>query len=398
MLKKSVSIIMIIILLSLPIIVLATSTSELYSQQNEIKDNITSAEGRQDEIEGQISSTKAELNKLNEQIAQKEYEIEQITDELNKLNAEVDSLSKQLAEAEENYNEQYDKLCKRLAAQYRRGNVSYLDVLLSSNTLSEFISNYYIIGKIAELDTDLLDSIEEQKRTISIAKSEMEVKQAEVSEKQAKLKVEELTLINTIANKNKYMSQLNAEDQELQREIDNYNKKLKEIDNELKEIARKAAAANGQVYSGGKLEWPVPVYSRISSYFGYRGSAATGGVGTANHNGYDIAAPHYSEIIAAEAGTVIKVVSGCTHDYPKTFKTRCYCGGGYGNYLMVDHGGLVTLYGHVAKINVGVGDKVYRGQKIAEVGSCGWSTGYHLHFSVIDSNGTYVNPGNYLGK
>ena len=64
MLKKSVGIIMIIILLSLPIIVLATSTSELYSQQNEIKDNITSAEGRQDEIEGQISSTKAELNKL----------------------------------------------------------------------------------------------------------------------------------------------------------------------------------------------------------------------------------------------------------------------------------------------------------------------------------------------
>ena len=396
MLKKSVSIIMIVIMISLQFAVIAATSSDLQQQKNEIKNNINQAEQRQDQIEGQISSTKSELQKLNDEISKKEYEVEQITMELVKLNDEVDKLTKQLAEAEKNYNEQYDKLCKRLAAQYKRGTVSYLDVLLSSSTLSEFISNYYIIGKIAELDTELLDDIEEQKRTISTAKSEMEVKQAAVKDKQSKLKVEELTLSNKIANKSKYISQLSAEEQELEKEIDKYNKQLKQVDQEIAKQA--AASAGGHVYTGGQLEWPVPVYSRISSYFGYRGSAATGGVGTANHNGYDIAAPHYSDIVAAEAGTVIKVVSGCTHDYPKTFKTRCYCGGGYGNYFMIDHGGLVTLYGHVASINVSVGQKVNRGDKVASVGSCGWSTGYHLHFSVINSKGTYVNPGDYLGK
>lgn len=398
MIKKSVSIIMILMLISLPLIALAATSSDLYQEQNKIKNEIKDAEQRQDEIEGEISNTKTELEDLNEEIAKKEYEVEQITAEVNKLTKEVADLTKQLKEAEESYEEQYDKLCKRLAAQYRRGNVSYLDVLLNSSTLSEFISNYYIIGKIAELDTELLENIEEQKRTISIAKNEMEIKKSAVEEKQAKLKLEELTLSNKINNKNKYISQLSAEEQELEKEKEKFNKQLKQIDKELAELANQAGSnSGGHIYTGGQLNWPTSSYSRISSYFGYRGSAATGGVGTANHNGYDIAAAHYTDVLAAEAGTVIKVVSGCTHDYPKTFKTRCYCGGGYGNYLMINHGGLQTLYGHVATINVKVGDNVYRGQKIASVGSAGWSTGYHLHFSVI-KGGTYVDPGPYLGK
>ncbi len=66
--------------------------------------------------------------------------------------------------------------------------------------------------------------------------------------------------------------------------------------------------------------------------------------------------------------------------------------------MMIDHGGgLVTLYGHCSTISVSVGQKVTRGQQIGQVGSCGWSTGYHLHFSVI-LNGKYVHPGPYLGK
>ena len=178
---------------------------------------------------------------------------------------------------------------------------------------------------------------------------------------------------------------------------------MKEVERQWQELAKQAAAnANGHVYTGGRLEWPVPVYSRITSYFGYRGSGATGGVGTANHNGYDIAAPHNSAVLSAEAGVVIKVINACSHDYPKTAKNKCNCGGGYGNYIMINHGGLVTLYGHLAtgSIKVKVGDTVSRGQTIAGVGSCGWSTGYHLHFSVILGNGSgkYVNPGDYLGK
>lgn len=398
MTKKLISIILILILITLPIVTFAATSSELNNQKSEIEQNKKDAEGKIDQIEGQVEQTKTELEQINEEIAKKEYEVEQITEEVNKLNSEVKELTRKLEEAQKDYDKQYDILCERIVAQYKRGSVSYLDVLLNSSSLSDFISNYYILEKIAEYDTKLLEDIEEQKQIIETSKVQVEKKQAEAKDKQAQLKLEEISLSNKRSNKNKYISQLSAEEQALQKEIDAYNEQLKKIDNELKEIARQAAAsANGHVYSGGPLEWPVPASYRISSYFGYRGSAATGGVGTANHNGYDIAAPHYSDIIAAEDGVVIKVITGCTHDYPKTYKTRCYCGGGYGNYLMINHGGLITLYGHMANISVSNGQTVTRGQKIGEVGSCGWSTGYHLHFSVLQGS-TYVNPGNYLGK
>ncbi len=396
MLKRIISIVLILALITLPVISMASSLTE---QKNNLQQNINDAKDKQNEVKEQIKDTRSELDKLNDEITEKEYEVEQITAELNNLNEEISKLSEELKEAEEHYEEQYDLLGKRIAAQHKKGTASYLDVLLNSKSLTDFISRYHIIEKIAELDTKLLNDIEDQQREIQDNKKELEKKQSQVADKQKQLENERVALTNRKMSKDKYMSQLSAEEQQLQREIDNFNKELKAVENQLAEEARKAAAeANGYVYSGGQLEWPVPVYSRISSYFGYRGSAATGGVGTANHNGYDIAAPHNSKIVSAEAGQVMKVIRACSHDYPKTYATKCNCGGGYGNYLMINHGGLVTLYGHCASISVNVGDKVYRGQEIAKVGSCGWSTGNHLHFSVINSKGVYVNPGDYVGK
>ncbi len=395
MLKKIISILIVIILLLVPFVALAATTSELNDQKNQIEQEKEEAEAKKKVLEGQITQNKAELDKLNDEVEEKEYQVNQITAELNKLNSEVASLTSQLEEAEKNYDSQYDKLCKRLAAQYKKGKTTYLDLLLNSSTLTEFVSNYYIIEKIAELDADLLEEIEKQKETIATSKSEMVAKQKQVAEKHKQLEIEQIALVNKKAVKNDHISKLTNEEKALQNDIDKFNSSLKEIENE---IARQAAASmGGEQYTGGKLQWPTPSSYRITSYFGYRGSAATGGVGTANHNGYDIGASHYADIIAAEGGTVSKVISGCIHDYPKTFNTRCYCGGGYGNYLMINHSGLTTLYGHVAKIYVSVGQKVTRGQKIASVGSAGWSTGYHLHFSVITSSG-YVDPGNYLKK
>lgn len=397
MTKKIVVFLTVLILISISIASFGATTGELSNKINDINNSIDEAENRQDEISEEKNEIMKEVEVLNAEIEQKEDEISTLNAELKTLNNEISELQSQLNEQERKYNEQYELFCKRAVAQYKTGKATYLDVLLNSKSLSEFVSKYYLIQKIAELDTKLLNDIEQKKTEIEASKRELDAKQATLTEKQSKLKVEEIALTNKKGNKNKYIAQLNEEDKKLQEQIDQLMEERKEAEREQAEIARQNANnGGGYTYSGGQLLVPCN-YTRVSSGFGYRGASATGGVGSSNHKGIDFAAPKGTSIVSAESGVVIKVVSGCTHNYPKTYSTRCSCGGGFGNYVMVSHGGgLVTLYGHCTSINVSVGQTVTRGQQIATVGSTGYSTGNHLHFGVL-LNGTYVNPSSYLG-
>ena len=350
-------------------------------------------------IKDEQDSIMKELESLNVEIEQKEEEIDNLNKELSTLNSEISTLETQLKEEQKKYDNQYDLLCRRILAQYKAGKTSFLDVILNSSSLSDFVSRYYFVEMVAEFDENLLNNIKTKKTEIENAKSELDKKKASLSEKQAQLKKEEKLLSNNKANKNKYISQLSDEQKEIQKQNDELLQERKQAEREIQEFARQQAAnsAGGHVYTGGKLTWPCPNYTRISSYFGYRGSAATGGVGSSNHKGIDMAAPKGVSILSADTGVVIKVSNTCTHNYAKTAATRCHCGGGFGNYIMVSHGGgLVTLYGHCTSINVSVGDTVSAGQQIGTVGCTGYSTGNHLHFSVL-LNGTYVNPAPYLG-
>lgn len=129
-------------------------------------------------------------------------------------------------------------------------------------------------------------------------------------------------------------------------------------------------------YPTGTFRWPVS--GRITSYFG--GRRSPGGIGSTNHKGIDIAAPKGTPVYAADGGTVT------------------YAGwmGGYGYLVRINHGnGYETYYGHNSSLTVSVGQKVYKGQQIARVGSTGNSTGNHCHFEVR-YNGVAKNPLNYL--
>lgn len=134
--------------------------------------------------------------------------------------------------------------------------------------------------------------------------------------------------------------------------------------------------------------WPAPGVTTITSGVGPRWGTT--------HNGIDIAGSncHGKPGVASRAGTVIAVNTSCTHDYGKN--GSCGCGGGYGNYVFIDHGdGYVTRYGHASKVYVKVGDKVAQGQKILAIGSTGHSTGSHLHFE-IRYNGSIKDPEKYV--
>jgi murein DD-endopeptidase MepM/ murein hydrolase activator NlpD len=121
-----------------------------------------------------------------------------------------------------------------------------------------------------------------------------------------------------------------------------------------------------------------PVQGRISSYFGERADPFTGVPNY--HNGIDIVNAPGTLILAAMAGTVAEV--GFNYNY--------------GNYVILKHAGQYqTLYGHLTRSIVGRGQKVQQGDRIGELGSTGYSTGPHLHFSIFHG-GQPVDPLRFL--
>ena len=128
-----------------------------------------------------------------------------------------------------------------------------------------------------------------------------------------------------------------------------------------------------------------------------RAYSVSSGVGArwgSYHTGLDIPAAHGTPIHASCSGKVIKINTTCTHDYGK--EESCGCGGGYGNYVIIDHGNeFITLYGHLSEVDVEIGDEVKKGNVIGKMGSTGFSTGDHLHIE-IRYQGYILNPAFYL--
>ncbi len=370
----------------------ATSITDWENQKNEAENNKNEKEEELNDVQEEKSQTFKEIEQLSEDISIKQEEIDKLYDEVKELETSIKQVETELEAAEKNEKEQEEALKQRIVAQYKMGTISYWDILLKPSSLLDFVSNLHIFNKIADYDTRLMESLEKTTKEIADKKEELDNKKSKLKTAKANAEKENTKLKTAKAQKNSKIANLSEQEKELQKAIDEYQREMDEADAAISRLA--ASSGNGGNYSGGQLRVPCK-YTRISSYFGNRESPG-GGVGSRNHKGLDLAAPHGTTIIAAEAGTVIKVSNTCKHDYAKTVKTKCSCGGGYGNYMMISHGGgLVTLYAHCSSINVSVGQTVSAGQAIGAVGTTGYSTGNHLHFGVL-LNGSYVNPLPYI--
>ena len=131
--------------------------------------------------------------------------------------------------------------------------------------------------------------------------------------------------------------------------------------------------------------WPCPGHTNLTSSFEeWRGSENHGALDIADGNVYG------AEVVACWYGTVVSTNTTCEHDYGKS--SSCGCGGGYGNYVMIDHGGgKVSIYGHLCEVVASPGDEVAPGELIGYVGSTGYSTGPHLHFEM-QQDGVRYDP------
>lgn len=351
----------------------ATSVEDLTQKQNELQNQKDEATQALEGVKTNISETMEELQELSEKIIQHEAEAEKLELEIDELITDIQEKTINLEASQKNYDEQKALLEKRLIVLYEAGETSYLDVLLHSSSLSDFISNYYMMTEMARYDTELLENIEQATNLIEAEKEALETQKSKLVALQEENDKKIAMVSNMKVLKTNYMNQLTEEEKALQADIEVFNQEMAQIESDLINLAD-----SDTNYAGGEMAWPAPGYYTITSPFGYRVHPILGV--TRFHSGVDIGVPTGGKIVAANDGTVIKT----------TYTSS------YGNMVMIDHGGgIVTLYAHGSKIIATLGQEVKRGDVIMEAGSTGWSTGPHLHFEVR-LDGEYQQPLDYI--
>lgn len=356
------------LILQSPGVSLATGSEdeleEVNQQQQEAMDEMA-------ELEVLVLAQMEEVDRLYSLVDEKQKD-------LDAKQAEVDILIKEITEQRNSIDDRKGNLGERLRSMYKKGSVGMLDVLLKSNSFSEFLSNLSMLQIIYQHDQDTLESLEDQYQVLKgdmadlgKAKAELEVNQKALQAELDNAEYAEAVLEESLAQVRIKVEELEAEKAELEAIIA-----------EEQRQAAEAAAASGYVVAGGSGYYIWPASGPITYGYGYRYDPVIAAVGGSTfHEGIDIGVDYGSPVYASAAGTV----SGATG-----------WSGGYGNLVAINHdNGTTTFYGHNSQILVSSGQYVEQGQLIAYAGSTGNSTGPHVHFEII-IGGSRVDPMEYL--
>lgn len=355
---------------------LKNKQSQLESQQKAISSKLSALKKSKAAAQEQLDLVDELVENLQTQIATVDSQIKAATEEIAEIENEI-ALKDQQIEASK------EKFKQRVKSIYMSGDMTGgLEVILCSNGMQEFISNMVYLEAMAKYDQSLIDELtsdkegyQDKKAVVEQHKKEIDARKAELAEKKNELDAQQ-------KEAEELMKQIKADEAA-------YKAKQAEIDLQMAQaraeldalISKSTSNSQGSTYYGGSFGWPTPGYKRITSPYGNRTYTYQGRKVSSFHKGIDIGAPTGAKIIASNGGKVV---------------TSAYNANGYGNYVIIDHGGgKMTVYGHMSKRGVSVGQSVTKAQQIGLVGSTGRSTGPHLHFE-IRINGTAVNPINYL--
>ena len=372
-----------------------------YAQKDAVDTKLARVQARIAELESRESSLRSEIEGYSAEIRVLERQIGTVEARLEPLQRDLDLHEARLAALNELFRLQTQRLRflrtqfrvalarlnRRLVGLYENGQPGTLEIVLSSSSLTEILDQIDFLELIAEQDKRIARAVEEARDEARVARAKTKgtrtrvaaitrviaARAAQVREVRDRLAVSQSRLSGARGERQSSLDDLTADERAERSELEGL----------LRESARlaakiRAAESSGIVTSTGSglspsaagLIWPVS--APVTSPFGMRWGRM--------HEGLDLGAGFGTPIHAAAAGVVVH--AGWL--------------GGYGNLVVVDHGGgLSTAYGHQSQIAVSYGEHVVQGQVIGYVGSTGHSTGPHLHFEVR-VNGSAVDPLGYL--
>lgn len=353
----------------------AASESDLIKQQELLEQQIKQKEQELSQKQNEQSKALTELRSINKVLGTTEKKLKSTETNLSRTIKELERLESELQNEETNLSGNMDLLSKRINTMYEQGNVHFLEVLLSSTSLTDFLTRWDLMSRLAKMDIELIDQVKEEIKATQDKKNQVLVKKETLMSLQGDQNQQREELKIASSRQNELYKNISDQKEEIEAALEDLERESQKIEEELMKLN-----PNTKYVGSGVYTWPTPGYTRITSPYGMRRHPI---LRTSRmHTGVDIGAPNGATIVSVDHGCVVQV--------------GWY--GGYGRVVMVDHGrGIVTMYAHTSAALVNVGDSVKKGQAIAKVGSTGWSTGPHLHFEVR-INGKHTNPLNYIKK
>ena len=390
-----------------------SNLSEAQQEKKTLENDLQKAKELIDSLKGSKEDIQSEVEKLDKQLNEISGKVKELESRLSKKRQEIADTESALNKAKEQEKKQYRNMKKRIQFMYENGQTSYVEMLLSADSFTDFLNAVEYITQISQYDRKMLKEYQNMQVTIADTQKTLETDYASLQSLQAKVQEEkqavaalesakkgelndvadDLTNAQTVAKayeaeiqaQNEVIAQIQAaqkraaEQQAAQQQAQaaEENQGATNAAGENQNTAQNTTpSGNGQ--STGSMMWPCPSSKRVTSDYGPRTSPTNGA--SSNHKGIDIGAAYGADIVAADGGTVL---------------VATYSSSG-GNYVIIDHGGgLCTVYMHASSLTVSAGQTVSKGQVIAKVGSTGISTGNHLHFGVT-LNGVYVSPWGYV--
>lgn len=400
-----------------PLAVSAQSLEEIQAQQEQLQAENQQLQTLLDSLREDQAQKQAYLETLQEQISLVQEQILTTRENIQDLNESIGQLTLKLEASQAEVQDTIDLFKQRLVALYTAGNVSTLEILLDSKSLSDFTTRMELIDTMALRDQEIIGKLEDYMAKTQADREQLEAQKQEVASLQVTLEGKEKELAALYEENQAALgdiqgqvyateNQLQVNEEELaesERLVQEAIAAQKRAEEEAKKQAQAAAAetpssgensggengsGNGDGGSGAVSPptpsgggssgfdpiWPLPGVTYISDHFG----------GARGHKGMDIAGPWGTPIVAAADGQVIEANATDSWGYS------------WGYYVLIYHNGTYsTRYAHMSSVAVSTGQYVTAGTIIGYEGNTGNSFGAHLHFEVYE-NGTRVNPARFL--
>lgn len=404
-----------------PLAVSAQSLEEIQAQQEKLQAENQQLQTQLDSLREDQAQKQAYLETLQEQISLVQEQILTTRENIQDLNESIGQLTLKLEASQAEVQDTIDLFKQRLVALYTAGNVSTLEILLDSKSLSDFTTRMELIDTMALRDQEIIGKLEDYMAKTQADREQLEAQKQEVASLQVTLEGKEKELAALYEENQAALgdiqgqvyateNQLQVNEEELaesERLVQEAIAAQKRAEEEAKKQAQAAAppaavetpssgensggengSGNGDGGSGAVSPptpsgggssgfdpiWPLPGVTYISDHFG----------GARGHKGMDIAGPWGTPIVAAADGQVIEANSTDSWGYS------------WGYYVLIYHNGTYsTRYAHMSSVAVSTGQYVTAGTIIGYEGNTGNSFGAHLHFEVYE-NGTRVNPARFL--